>query len=115
MQGIDLSNISVKNLKIAGIDFRGTNFSFYSISPQNIYQKDLRNCKFDIYISDFVNFTGVNICGCEFFPDGDPMTNDMFNDTFKNAIYDKNTKYNGIPFTEILNQEFKDGGQNHHI
>lgn len=102
---IDLRYISFDNVKIDGIDFRGTNLI---LDPQKVYKKNLRGCDFDrIFISPFLNFKGVDIRGCRFSEDDDPRTYDTFNLTFKDAIYDETTTYNGISFTKILNKKNK--------
>ena len=65
--------------------------------------KDLSNCNFEgVYISSFKNFKDVDIRGTKFGEDKDPTTLDRFNATFEYAIYDENTTYNGIPFTQII-------------
>ena len=96
---IDLSIISFKNVRISGIDFRGCNIR---LNPQEVYKKDLRGCNFEgLYIEPFMNFTGVDIRECKFSSDKDPKTIDRGSSTFKFAIYDETTTFNGIPFTEI--------------
>ena len=99
----DLSIVNFKNVKVNGIDFRNCNID---INPQIVYQKDLSNCNFEgVYISPFKNFSGVDIRGARFSYDNDSKTRDMFNMTFKDAIYDETTTYNGMSFMEILNKE----------
>ncbi len=102
---IDLSLFPFTNVKVSNIDFRNTNVQ---LDPQTVYNKDLSNCNFEgIYIGPFMNFTSVNIIGCKFSDDNNPSTEDYLNSTFKNAIYDKTTTYNGIPLTEIIKNKTK--------
>ena len=97
---IDLSLFPFINVKMSNIDCRDTNIGF---DPQMVYQKDLRNSNFEgIYIGPFMNFNGVNIIGCKFSDDKNPNTDDYLNHTFKNAIFDETTTYNGIPITEFI-------------
>ena len=99
---INLSMESFKNVKIDGIDFRGCNIY---LMPQKVYMKDLKNCNFEgLHIDVFMDFTGVDIRGASFSQDDDPKTYDGGNVTFKDAIYDETTTYNGIPFTEIYGE-----------
>ena len=82
---IDLLNVDFTNVKVSGIDFRGTNIEIggYNLKPQAVYNTDLSNCDFEgIYINPLANFTGVNIKGTRFSVDNNPMTMDMFNITF---------------------------------
>lgn len=96
---INLSLISLQNVKISGIDFRGCNVSLY---PQEVYNKDLSNCNFEgLHIEPFMDFTDVDIRGCKFSSDNSQMTLDFGNGSFENAIYDENTTYNGKSFVEI--------------
>ena len=102
---IDLKYISFDNVKVDGIDFSETNLI---IDPQKVYQKNLKGCNFEkIYISPFMNFRGVDIRGCHFSEDNDPRTYDTFNITFKEAIYDETTTYNGISFEKILEEKME--------
>ena len=102
---IDLSMISFKNVKIAGIDFSGCNIH---LIPQEVYEKDLHGCNFEgVYIDPFMDFTGVDIRGCKFSRDKDPKTIDRGSSTFKHAIYDETTTFDGIPFTEIYGEYMK--------
>ena len=102
LRHIDFSRISLNNVKIDGIDFRGCNIV---LKPQEVYEKDLKNCNFEgIYISPLMNFTGVDIRGSKFSDDSDPKTIDGKNIHFKDAIYDETTTYNGIPFTKIYGE-----------
>ena len=99
---IDLNGISFKNVKIAGIDFRGCNID---LRPDEVYEKDLKNCNFEgLYISPLMNFKDVDIRGALFSDDNDPRTIDRMNIFFKDAIYDSTTKYNGISFTELYGE-----------
>ena len=99
----NLSLIDFTNVKVSGIDFRG---SAARINPQTVYNKDLSDCNFEgIFISPFVDFSGVNIKGAKFSVDSDVRTVDVFNNTFRNAIYDENTTYNGIPLVDLLDSE----------
>lgn len=105
---IDLSYADFTNVKVSGIDFCGTNvtFSNATLNPQTVYNKDLSDCNFEgIFISPFVDFSGVNIKGAKFSVDSDVRTVDVFNNTFRNAIYDENTTYNGIPLVDLLDSE----------
>ena len=106
---IDLMLIKFDNVKVEGIDFRGSNISIgYSLNPQKVYGKSLQNCNFEgIYLSYSVNFSGVDIRGCKFGKDDDYMTLDRIPESFKNAIYDETTTYNGQPLTEIFAEEKK--------
>ena len=106
---IDLSMESFKNAKVSGIDFRECNISF---NPQEVYNKDLSNCNFEgLFISPFINFSGVDIRGTRFSRDNNSKTIDIFNGTFKDAIYDDNTTYDGIPFTIIFGKSEKANNQ----
>ena len=105
---IDLTLVSFDNVLMSGIDFSGCNINF---DPQKVYNKDLHGSNFTgMYISPFMNFSGVDIRGCRFSIDNDEKTQDVFNLHFKNAIYDETTTYNGVPFTEIIKdfQPFKE-------
>ena len=103
---IDLSSIKFDNVKVDGIDFRGCNIDL--LNPQKVYKKDLRNCNFEgIFIKPFTDYTDVDIRGCTFSTDNDPKTLDVFNQTFKNAIYDETTTYNGISFVKIFGESVK--------
>ena len=102
---IDLMLVNFTNVKVAGIDFRGTNIEIggYNLDPQKVYNKDLSNCNFEgIFIKPFADFRGVDIRGSRFSIDNNPMTLDFFNVTFKDAIWDENTTYNGRSFSEIF-------------
>ncbi len=102
---IDLSMETFENVKISGIDFSGSNIS---LLPQKVYNKDLSGCNFEgVYISSFIDFTGVDIRGAKFSRDDNPNTLDLGNPTFANAIYDEATTYDGIPFTEIFSEKQK--------
>ena len=97
---IDLGYVTFDNVKMEGIDFSETNIYF---NPQNIYQKNLRNCIFNTNsIRTFMDFTGVDIRGCIF-----NGQNPEFNVTLKNAIYDETTLYNGIPLIDLLKTNIK--------
>ena len=66
----------------------------------------MSGCNFEgIFISPFADFTGVNIKGTKFGTDDNPLTYDDFNLSFKNAIYDETTTYNGIPISNFLHIE----------
>jgi hypothetical protein len=52
---------------------------------------------------------GVDIRWSKFSFDDDPTTLDIFNITFKDTIYDEITTYNGVPFTEIIDNKRKIG------
>ncbi len=105
-EGVYISpTVRFTDVNINGIDFRGTNIEIggYNLNPQTVYNKDLSNCNFEgIHISPLANFTGVNIKGTKFSIDNNPMTMDVFNVTFKDAIYDENTTYNGTSFYELF-------------
>ena len=106
---IDLKLETFEGVKISGIDFRGCNIN---LQPQKVYEKNLSNCNFEgIYLSPFIDFTGVDIRGTRFSMDNDPKTIDTINSSFKNAIYDETTTYNGIPF-DIIFSENKNNTQN---
>jgi hypothetical protein len=99
----DLSNVSFKNAKLTGIDFRGSNISF---NPQVVYNKDLSNCNFEgIYFPVSTNFTDVNICGTKFTNDGRATTFDINEESLSKGIYDENTTLNGIPLTELIKKD----------
>ena len=96
LRHIDLSLVSFKNVKIAGIDFRGCNIS---LNPQEVYNKDLRGCNFEgMFVPPFMDFTGTDIRGARFSQDNNPLTLDGYNTTLLNATFDETTTYNGIPF-----------------
>lgn len=100
---IDLSVISFKNVKISGVDFRGTNVYF---NPQEVYNKDLSNCNFEgISIMGAANFSGINVCGSKFSSDNKSSTFDINSGSFINAIYDENTTLNGIPLKELIEEK----------
>ena len=103
---IDLSLFFFDNVKVNGIDFRETNLLFNStFNPQKVYNKDLSGCDFTgVYIEPMTNFSGVDIRGAKFSIDDKNERFDMFNVTFKDAIYDETTTYNGIPFTKIFKE-----------
>ena len=54
-----------------------------------------------------MNFTGIDIRGARFSKDNDPTTLDVGSATFKEAIYDETTTFDGIPFTMIFNKKTK--------
>ena len=61
---LNLSMIDFSNVKVSGLDFRG---SGARINPQTVYKKDLSNGIFDASnIKFFDDFTGVNIEGADF-------------------------------------------------
>ena len=96
---VDFSNVSLRNVKVNGIDFRGCNID---LIPRQVYNQDLSGCNFEgMHIPEFMDFTGCDIRGAHFSEDDDPKTPDGKNMTFKYAIYDEATTYNGIPFTQI--------------
>ena len=104
---IDLTGVKFDNVDVHGVDFRECNLGIL-FNPQKVYNKDLRGCNFDkVYISPFMNFSGVDIRGCCFSDDEDSRTIDVFNATFRYAIYDETTTYNGIPFTKIFEETDK--------
>ena len=78
---IDLSLLDTENLKVSGIDFRGTNIK---INPQKVYKKDLSKSSFD---DDnlFGSFNGVNLCGADISEESLPID-------IENAITDANSK-----------------------
>ena len=96
---IDLSLLSFDNVKMTGIDFSECNLHF---DPQKAHLRDLSNSIFcGVHIGPWMNFNGVNICGCKFSDDNDEKTLDQFN-SFDGAIYDENTTYNGTPISELI-------------
>ena len=104
---IDLSNVSFENVDVHGLNFGECNLGS-SFKPKEVYQANLNGCNFDkVFFSPFTDFTGVDIRGCHFSTDDDPKTIDVFNVTFKDAIYDETTTYNGISFKEIFDKKAK--------
>ena len=104
---IDLSDVDFSNVKVSGIDFRGSNVRIdkFNLDPQTIYNKDLSGCNFEgIYVNPLIHFNGVDIRGARFSEDNNPKTLDIFNITFKEAIWDENTTYNGKSFSEIFEE-----------
>ena len=108
----DLSGVNFDNVKLENIDFSGTNIIISSLhlDPQKVYNRSLKGCNFDkITIGDFIRFKGIDITGCTFSEDNDPLTlpttEDKLYRVFAGAIYDKTTTFNGIPLTEILTQK----------
>ena len=60
-------------------------------------------------ISPFDNFSGVDIRGSKFSKNNDKSIEGM-NSSFSRAIYDENTTFEGIPFTEIYGEcQYKKG------
>jgi vacuolar-type H+-ATPase subunit H len=107
---IDLSAETFANVNVEGVDFSDCNP--HILDPQLVYRKSLRNCKFDrVYINPFTNYIGVDIRGCSFSDDGNPLTMDVFNVSFARAIYDETTTYNGVPMTELLGTQNKEQGE----
>ena len=99
LQIIDLSIVSFKKVNVSGVDFRGTNIR---LDPQEVYNKDLRNCDFTgVYLDPLINFNDSDIRGAKFSYDNDPTTIDLM-PRFKNAIYDETTIYNGISLIELI-------------
>lgn len=97
---IDFSGVSLNNVKLDNIDFRGTNISF---NPQNVYNRNLRNSNFEgLHMNPWIDFTGVDIRGCKFSFDEDKRTIDFIVSSLEKAIYDETTTYNGIPLTIIF-------------
>ena len=78
---IDLSYIDSKNLKVSGIDFRGTNIR---IDPQKVYNKDLSYSKFDDQNFAFKDFSGCDLRGTD-------LSNEVDCVGYENAITDDNT------------------------
>ena len=108
LKHIDLSMVSFKGVKMDGIDFRGCNIALF---PQQVLGKSLRNCNFEgINIPPFMDFNGVDIRGCRFSEDDDPKTFDGYNTSFKNAIYDSSTTYNGVSFDQIYGKCMQERG-----
>ena len=104
MKYIDISCEPFINVNVEGVDFSDCNP--HILDPQLVYRKSLRGCKFDrVYINPFTNYAGVDIRGCSFSDDGNPLTVDIFNQSFARAIYDETTTYNGISMTEIIKKE----------
>jgi len=101
----DLSIIDFHNVKVEGIDFRGTNVEIENLL--DCYNRSLRNCNFEgISISPFTDFTGVDIRGCRFSrEDNSHIIDSMPN--FYDAVYDETTTYNGVPISKILNVKTK--------
>ena len=100
---IDLSLVSFKNVKVSGIDFQGCNIN---LNPQEVYNKDLSGCNFEgLHIPPFMDFRGVDIRGARFSQDNNPLTLNILNTTFLDAIYDETTTYNGIPFIMFYKNE----------
>ena len=98
---IDISIATFANVNVEGVDFSDCNP--HILDPQLVYRKSLRNCKFDrVYINPFTNFEGVDIRGCSFSNDNNPLTIDVFNESFARAIYDETTTYNGVPLSKLL-------------
>ena len=90
------------------IGSRGCNIALF---PQQVLGKSLRNCNFEgINIPPFMDFNGVDIRGCRFSEDDDPKTFDGYNTSFKNAIYDSSTTYNGVPFDQIYGKCMQERG-----
>ncbi len=112
---IDLSIITFKGVNISGIDFRGTNIK---LDPQEVYNKDLRNCDFTgVYLSPIIDFNGSDVRGARFSYDNDSTTIDIM-PRFKNAIYDEYTTYNGVSLVEILGpcqNMIKEDDKNHSL
>ncbi len=112
---IDLSIVSFKGVKISGVDFTGTNIK---LDPQEVYNKDLRNCDFTgVYLDPLINFKDSDISGAKFSTDNDPTTIDLM-PRFKNAIYDEYTTYNGVSLVEILGpcqNMIKEDDKNHSL
>ena len=110
LKHIELGYINFDNVKVDGIDFRGCNIDMqHRFNPQKVYGKSLRNCNFEgIHLGLIpINFSGVDIRGCRFGSDDDYMTRDIMPESFKDAIYDETTTYNGQPLTEIFAEEKK--------
>lgn len=100
---VDLSFADFKNVKCSGIDFRECNIG--SFNPQLVYNRDLSGSNFEgVFISPFMNFKDVDIRGAKFSADNDPKTIDVFNESFRYAIYDETTTYNGISLAKVFNQ-----------
>jgi vacuolar-type H+-ATPase subunit I/STV1 len=78
---IDLAYIDSKNLKVSGIDFRGTNIR---IKPQEVYNKDLSNSKFDDQNFAFKDFSGCDLRGTD-------LSDELDCFGYENAITDDNT------------------------
>jgi hypothetical protein len=78
---IDLSFIDSKNLKVSGIDFRGTNIR---IKPQEVYNKDLSYSKFDDQNLAFKDLSGCDLRGTD-------LSNELDCVGYENAITDDNT------------------------
>ena len=102
----DLSNQTFENVKVAGLNFEGSNARF---NPQVVYQKDLSNCNLNgIFFSPFTDFTGVKLYGATLSYDNDDRTIDMFNSSIKKSFCDENTKINGKTVEEFFNEEKHD-------
>ncbi len=102
LKHIDMSTLNFKNAKISGLDFSDCNLSF---NPQEVYNKDLSNCNFErVHIGPFTNFNEVDIRGTKFSDDNDPTTMNTVNSSFKDALYDEDTTYNGKSFVELFGE-----------
>ncbi len=102
---INLTHISFTNVKMDGLDFSNCNLN---LNPQEAYNKNLRNANFTgVYIGPWVRFSDVDIRGASFSIDNDPISIDYFNETFKDAIYDSTTTWNGIPIEEFIKSKIK--------
>ena len=78
----NLEHINCFNLKVSGIDFRGTNMK---IDPQLVYMKDLSYSSFDDCNIVFRSFEGCDLRGTD-------LSNELESLTIDGALIDENTK-----------------------
>lgn len=82
LKHINLAMLSSTNLKVSGLDFRGTNIS---INPQKVYNKDLSNASFDDDNISFKDLSGCDLRGANIESDSNCYG-------YENALIDENTK-----------------------
>ncbi len=80
---INLSSVKTKNLKISGIDFRGTNLYVYD--PKYVYNMDLSGSSFDDTAFILKDFSGCDLRGTDLSQETDCSG-------YEEAIVDENTK-----------------------
>ena len=103
LKHVNFNAVSLKNVKLSGLNLSGTNIRF---NPQEIYNKDLSNCNLEgIYFPVTTNFKDVNICGSRFTTDANDRTFDINEDILSEAIYDDRTLLNGVPLITLIEEK----------
>ncbi len=96
--GETFENVKMDNLYIEGCDLSG-------LEPTKVFNRNMSHSSFiKVHFDPLKSWAGVNIIGCTFTDDEDPLTVKIM-PAFEDAIYDDTTTYNGIPLTTLIKRE----------